>query len=224
MEDFNKIKHFDDAFFEVTADFVLVKYKFFRKAHSIQPYTLWIAGSTVRVEPRETISYQRVLFILDTPRHHQFDYANDFAAGMPLSAKSYENFKNTFATLMQAIDGMPRGTGYEVTFYTTVPYQTSLHYLLGKAGNEMTRFNFWYHGWNVLKYNKSFVEFVKSKPFDYYINCSNRIFKNIISNTLSLHIREEYQVNHPSNRLWNQKAFSVPIKKLVHLNGKDIFD
>ncbi len=223
IDDFKAINSFDDTFFEVTGDFVLVKPKFFRAPHIIKPQRLWIQQDKVMREPEEGKVYKKVLFIIDTPHKNEFNYIDDFKAGAPLSVKSYENFTNTFHKLMHQITEVG-GEGYEVVFYTMVPYQTSLHFLLRKSVSEMTRFNFWFYGWTDLKYHKDFEAMITQSNFDYCINAGKRMFKNFISKELSRYVKKEYQVTHPASRMWRQKEFRLGIKEITHLDDKNIFD
>ncbi len=222
IEDFNVISSFDDTFFEVTGDFVLVKPKFFRAPHIIKPQRLWIQGTRVTMEPKEKLDYKRVLFLIDTPHKNEFNYVDDFKAGAPLSARSFDSFTKTFHKLMNKISEK-KGEAYEVVFYTMVPFQTSLHFLLGKSVSELTRFNFWFYGWSDLKYQKDFEVLMEDSNFDFYINAGKRMFKNFISKELSRFVNKEYQVTHPANRMWKQKELRVGIREIIHLNDKDIF-
>ncbi|MCH2193024.1 hypothetical protein [Kordia sp.] len=220
IDDFKLIKNENEEFFDVQSDFVIIKDRFFRVPHLVKPWTFWIENGKPQAEPTENTHYTKVLFTVEAPDKNEFDYKNDFRAMNPL-AGYFQSFKTGFLELMNRISEEEL-TNFQVTFYTLVPYQTSLHYLLGKTGSSQTRLNFWFYGWINLKYRNDFMNFLKQYEFDYYINGSTSAFKGIISQELSRVIDVEYQVHHPNSGFWKRKNINLGIKKIVHLELAEI--
>jgi hypothetical protein len=215
VDDFQSIKNENEEFFDVQGDFVIIKDRFFRMPHLVKPWTFWIENGTPQGTPTENIVHTKVLFTVEAPDKNEFDYKNEFRAMNPLSGY-FQSFKAGFLELMEQI-ASSEITNFEVTFYTLVPYQTSLHYLLGKRGSNQTRLNFWFYGWINLKYRNDFMNYLKRHTFDYYINGSTSAFKGVISQELSRVINVEYQVHHPNSGFWKRKNINLGIKKIVHL-------
>lgn len=220
ISDFQSIKNENEEFFDVQGDFVIVKDRFFRVPHLVKPWTFWIENSVPQLEASENVSYTKVLFVVESPDKYEFDYKNDFRAMNPLVGY-FQSFKNGFLQLMDQITSS-EAVNFEITFYTLVPYQTSLHYLLGKKGSNQTRLNFWFYGWINLKYRNDFMNYLKQHKFDYYINGSTSAFKGIISQELSRVIDVEYQVHHPNSGFWKRKDIRLGLKKIVHLELAEI--
>ncbi|QHI35191.1 hypothetical protein IMCC3317_05370 [Kordia antarctica] len=214
-DDFQIIKNEDEEFFDVQGDFVIIKDRFFRAPHLVKPWTFWIENGKPQVAPTKDIQHTKVLFTVEAPDKNEFDYKNEFRATNPLTGY-FQSFKAGFLELMAQI-ASSEISNFEVTFYTLVPYQTSLHYLLGKRGSNQTRLNFWFYGWINLKYRNDFMNYLKRHTFDYYINGSTRAFKGIISQELSRVINVEYQVHHPNSGFWKRKNINLGIKKIIHL-------
>lgn len=215
VDDFQSITNENDDFFDVQGDFVIIKDRFFRAPHLVKPWTFWIENGKPLTVPTKNRFYTKVLFAVEAPDKNEFDYKNEFRAGNPLSGY-FQSFKTGFLELMEQIASSDI-TNFEVTFYTLVPYQTSLHYLLGKRGSNQTRLNFWFYGWINLKYRNDFMNYLKRHTFDFYINGSARAFKGIISQELSRVIDVEYQVHHPNSGFWKRKNINLGIKKIIHL-------
>lgn len=220
IEDFNGIKNENDTFFDVQGDFVIIMDRFFRTPHLVKPWTFWIENGQPLTDPTPNTTHTKILFAVEAPDKNEFDYKNDFRAMNPL-AGYFQSFKAGFLKLMEQIEEK-ENSNFEITFYTLVPYQTSLHYLLGKTGSNQTRLNFWFYGWINLKYRNDFMNYLKANTFDFYINGSTRAFKGIISQELSRVIDVEYQVHHPNSGFWKRKDIKLGIKKIVHLNQTEI--
>ncbi len=206
----------DDRFFILEQHFIVIKNKFFRQEHLVKNVKFYIHKQDVHFKKQENLTYKKVLFILESPHKKEFDYEKDFQPLKPLVG-SFETFRTTFYKLMEEISPEEH-TGYEVTLYNPIPFQTSLHYLLRKNANERTKFNFWLYGWWNLKYNKEFTLFLETHKFDYYINASTRAFKPLISNKLAEVVPTEYQVYHPSSGFWNRKEVRFGVKRMIHLD------
>lgn len=215
INDYNTIKHEDEDFFDVQPNFVIIRDRFFRPPHLVKEWTFWIQGDEVSADPIDGNEYKNVLFVLESPNRNEFDYANEFKAGRPLSRNSFINFKNNFHRLMNRIDKEPNAR-YEVTFYNMVPFQTSLYYLLKKGTHKMTRYNFWLTGWWGLRYNREFKTFMEKNRFDFCFNASKRMFKDIISKELSKFVQKEYQVHHPDSNYWRRKELNLGVKQIIH--------
>lgn len=214
--EFNAIGEVDENFFNLQGEFVIIKDKFFRSIHLVKDWTFCVHGTKIYEHRLPDVEYKKVLFILESPHKHEFDYVNGFRALKPLIG-SFLVFQNGFHKLMEQLDG-EEGVAYEVTLYNPVPFQTSLHYLLRRGINERTRFNFWLYGWWDLKYHKEFENFIKKNPFDFYINASTKSFNPMISHKLSTLVKTEYQVYHPSSGFWSRKEVNFGIKKVIHLD------
>ena len=220
IEDFQQIRGENEDFFDVQSDFVIIKDRFFRFPNLVKPWTFWIENGKPKADSTDGISYTKVLFLVEAPDKNEFDYKNDFRAMNPL-AGYFQSFKTGFLTLMDQLVAEPT-LNFQVTFYTLVPFQTSLHYLLGKTGSNQTRLNFWFYGWINLKYRNEFMNYLKQHSFEFYINGSTRAFKGIISQELSRVIKVEYQVHHPNSGFWKRKLLNLGLKKIVHLELADI--
>lgn len=206
----------DHRFFEVQGQFIIIKNKFFKPEHLVRHHKFFIQGQEIVQHVPANAKYKKVLFILESPHKHEYDYEHGFKAGLPL-AGSFDTFLNTFSLLMQRIT-QNEDEIYEVTVYNPVPFQTSMHYLFRKTINERTRFNFWLHGWWNMRYHKEFEHFLTRNRFDYYINASTKAYKSLISFKLSSNVNTEYQVYHPGSGFWNRKELKFGIKKIVHLD------
>ena len=205
----------DDKFFIVENDFLVIKSRFFRQEHLVKNTTFYIYKENIHYKRKDNISYKKVLFILESPHHNEFDYENNFISKKPLFG-NFELFTNGFQKLMKQINS--DDLAYEVTLYIPVPFQNSLHYLFRRNIKEQTKFNFWLYGWWDLKYHKEFQEFLEYRKFDYYINSSTRTYKTLISQKLSKLITTEYQVHHPNSSFWRREVPKFAIKKIVHLD------
>jgi hypothetical protein len=179
-------------------------------------------GEQVLSRPDIQKQYKKVLFILESPGKNEFDYGNDFKAGKPLSRKTYTTFKATFQKLMKLIDS-DASINYEVSFYNMVPFQISLFYLLKKGTHKLTRYNFWLTAWWNQRYEREFKAFMEKNTFDFCINASARMFKDVISKELSKVVQTEYQVHHPNSSHWRRKEVNFGIKKLIHKEEHEIF-
>lgn len=212
----------DERFFIVENNFLVVKSKFFRQEHLVKSWTFSIHHDKVHFKKEKGLAYKKVLFILESPHHNEFDYEQDFKGSRPL-AGSFDVFKAVFNQLMEQIT-FDKDTAYEVTLYNPVPFQTSLHYLFRRNIKEKTKLGFWLYGWFDLKYHKEFEEFLGYRKFDYYINASTRTYKTLISRKLSKHIATEYQVYHPNSSFWRRKEVKFGLKKIIHLdNNHELF-
>jgi hypothetical protein len=212
----------DERFFIVEEAFLVVKSKFFRQEHLVKNWTFCIQGTQVHFKRKANIKYKKVLLILESPHHNEFDYDDNFKALRPLEG-IFEVFKSTFHKLMTQIT-LEENTAYEVTLYNPVPFQTSLHYLFRRNIKEKTKLDFWLYGWFDLKYHKEFEEFLDYRKFDFYINASTRTYKTLISRKLSQLISTEYQVYHPNSSFWKRKEVKFGLKKIVHLdNSHELF-
>lgn len=217
--EFTSIKEPVDAqFFTVEGEFVMVKSKFFRQEHLVTNQSFYIQNKKVYPSPKPGIQYKKVLFILEAPNRHEYDYEKSFEPRMPLYS-SFHTFQSNFENLMLEITEKDlEHQAYRVTLYNPVPFQTSLHYLLRRNVTEQTRFNFWMYGWWDLKYHKEFERFIAQHKFDYYLNASTRAYKTILSYKLSTLINTEYQVYHPSSGFWSRKEPKFGVKKITHLD------
>lgn len=206
----------DDRFFIIEKDFLVIKSKFFRQEHLVKNWTFCIQKQNVHFKKKENISYKKVLFILESPHHNEFDYEDGFKSTKPLIG-SFDIFKNGFYKLMEEITN-DDSLAYEVTLYNPVPFQTSLHYLFRRNIKEQTKFGLWLYGWWDLKYHKEFEEFLGYRKFDYYINSSTRTYRTLVSQKLSKLVAAEYQVTHPNSSNWRREEIRFGIKKLIHLD------
>lgn len=211
--DDNKV---DERFFIVEKDFVVVKSKFFRQEHLVKNWTFCIHNENVHFKRKDTLSYKKVLFVLESPHHSEFDYEDNFKSQRPLIG-NFELFKTNFPKLMEEITNDDT-LAYEVTLYIPVPFQNSLHYLFRRNIKEQTKFGLWLYGWWDLKFHKEFEEFLGYRKFDYYINSSTRTYRTIISQKLSKLIATEYQVSNPNSSNWRRREVKFGLKKLVHLD------
>ncbi|NQY06234.1 MAG: hypothetical protein HRT68_08635 [Flavobacteriaceae bacterium] len=205
----------DTNFFDVQDEFIIIKNKFFKSEHLVRYKKCYIQMQELSFERDPNVNYKKVLFILESPHRHEYNYDKGFQTKMPLSG-SLNTFRTSFNQLMTEIT--EEDSAYEVTLYNPVPYQTSLHYLFRKSVQERTRFNFWLHGWWNMKYHRDFDQYLERNAFDYYINASTRAYKSIISFKLSTLIATEYQVYHPGSGFWNRKEVNFGIKKIIHLD------
>jgi len=220
LHDFKNIKEHDEEFFTIQGDFVIVRDRFFRGTHLVKKCTFHIQGDHfLETTPKE--NYKKVLVLLEAPHRDEFNYHDDFTGRIPL-AGAMGNFRTTFYKLMEILSE-EQNVCYEVTLYNLVPFQTSLHYLLKKGTKAVTRLNFWSYGWYDLKYRNAFLDLIKKEPFDYYINATSKTYKHIVSNELSRLVPLEYQVHHPASGFWKRKTLNLGIKKIVHLEVKNIF-
>lgn len=215
--EFNSIKdNVDERFFIIEGEFIMVKSRFFKTEHLVTHQKLFIHNQEITFQKKKGVEYKRVLFILESPHRHEYDYENNFSPRMPLYG-NLNTFQNQFEALMFELTEN-QGQAYEVVLYNPVPFQTSLHYLLRRNVKEQTRFNFWLYGWWELKYHREFDRYLSQHKFDYYLNASTRMYKSIISCKLSNIINTEYQVYHPSSGFWNRKEAKFGIKKIIHLD------
>lgn len=213
----------DERFFIVENDFLVIKSKFFRQEHLVKNWTFCIHGSKVHFNKKDELNYKKVLFVLESPHHNEFDYDANFKGLNPLEG-IFEQFKLTFNKLMTQIT-FDETLAYEVTLYNPVPFQSSLHYLFRRNIKEKTKLDFWLYGWFDLKYHKELEDFLGYRKFDYYINASTRTYKTLISRKLSKLIPTEYQVYHPNSSFWKRKEVKFGIKKIVHLdNSHELFN
>ncbi len=215
--DDNKV---DDRFFIVEKDFVVLKSKFFRQEHLVKNWTFCIHNESVHFKRKTNLKYKKVLFILESPHHSEFNYDDNFKSQRPLMG-NFDVFKSNFPKLMHEITN-DTDYGYEVTLYIPVPFQNSLHYLFRRNIKEQTKFGLWLYGWWDLKFHKEFEEFLNYKKFDYYINSSTRTYRTIISQKLSKIIATEYQVNNPNSSYWRRKEIKFGLKKITHLDDSHI--
>jgi len=206
----------DERFFIVESNFLVIKSKFFRQEHLVKNWTFCIDNQRVHFKRKEGLTYKKVLFILESPHHNEFDYEDGFKSMRPLIG-SFNTFKSTFYKLMEEIT-MDDSFAYEVTLYNPVPFQTSLHYLFRRNIKEQTKFGFWLYGWWDLRYHKEFEEFLGYRKFDYYINSSTRTYKTLVSQKLSKLVNIEYQVFHPNSSNWRREEARFGIKKVIHLD------
>jgi len=206
----------DERFFIVENDFIVVKSKFFRQEHLVKNWTFCIHNQQVHFKRKENLTYKKVLFILESPHHNEFDYEDGFKSTRPLIG-SFDTFKGAFYKLMEEITN-DESMAYEVTLYNPIPFQSSLHYLFRRNIKEQTKFGFWLYGWWDLKYHKEFEEFLGYRKFDYYINSSTRTYKTLVSQKLSKLVSTEYQVYHPNSSNWRRKEIRFGLKKIIHLN------
>lgn len=206
----------DERFFIVETNFLVVKSKFFRQEHLVKNWTFCIHNSKVHFKKKDDLKYKKVLFVLESPHHNEFDYDDNFKALRPLEG-IFDLFKTTFGKLMSEIT-TDKDTAYEVTLFNPVPFQNSLHYLFRRNIKEKTKLDFWLYGWFDLKYHKEFENFLGYRKFDYYINASTRMYKTLISRKLSKLIPVEYQVYHPNSSFWKRKDVKFGLKKLIHLD------
>jgi hypothetical protein len=211
--DDNKV---DERFFIVEKDFIVVKSKFFRQEHLVKNWTFCIHNEKVHFKRKEDLKYKKVLFVLESPHHNEFDYEDDFKSQRPLMG-NFDIFKVNFPKLMQEIT-QNDSIAYEVTLYIPVPFQNSLHYLFRRNIKEQTKFGLWLYGWWDLKFHKEFEEFLGYKKFDYYINSSTRTYRTIISQKLSKLISTEYQVYNPNSSYWKRDDVKFGLKKIIHLD------
>jgi hypothetical protein len=211
--DDNKV---DERFFIVEKDFIVVKSKFFRQEHLVKNWTFCIHNDKVHFKRKEDLKYKKVLFVLESPHHNEFDYEDDFKSQRPLMG-NFHLFKANFPKLMQEIT-QNDSLAYEVTLYIPVPFQNSLHYLFRRNIKEQTKFGLWLYGWWDLKFHKEFEEFLGYKKFDYYINSSTRTYRTIISQKLSKLISTEYQVYNPNSSYWKRDEIKFGLKKIIHLD------
>lgn len=206
----------DERFFIVETNFLVVKSKFFRQEHLVKNWTFCIHNSKVHFKKKDDLNYKKVLFVLESPHHNEFDYEDNFKALRPLEG-IFDLFRTTFGKLMQDITA-DNDTAYEVTLFNPVPFQNSLHYLFRRNIKEKTKLDFWLYGWFDLKYHKEFENFLGYRKFDYYINASTRMYKTLISRKLSKLIPVEYQVYHPNSSFWKRNDVKFGLKKIVHLD------
>ncbi|MFD0962409.1 hypothetical protein [Pseudofulvibacter geojedonensis] len=206
----------DERFFIVEGEFVMVKSRFFRTEHLVTHQKLYIKDKKITFQKQKGIDYKKVLFILESPHRHEYDYEKNFSPRMPLYG-NLNTFQSHFESLMFELTE-EENYAYEVVLYNPVPYQTSLHYLLKRNVKEQTRFKFWLYGWLELKYHREFDRYLNQYKFDYYLNASTRMYKSIISYKLSTLVNTEYQVYHPSSGFWNRKEAKFGIKKIIHLD------
>ncbi len=215
--DENKI---DDRFFIVEKDFIVVKSKFFRQEHLVKNWTFCIHNENVHFKRKKELKYKKVLFILESPHHSEFNYDDNFKSQRPLSG-SFDVFKSNFPKLMEQITNN-ESLAYEVTLFIPVPFQNSLHYLFRRNIKEQTKFGLWLYGWWDLKFHKEFEEFLNYKKFDYYINSSTRTYRTIISQKLSKLVAIEYQVFNPNSSYWRRNEVKFGIKKIIHLDDSHV--
>jgi hypothetical protein len=211
--DDNKV---DERFFIVEKDFIVVKSKFFRQEHLVKNWTFCIHNEKVHFKRKDDLKYKKVLFVLESPHHNEFDYEDDFKSQRPLMG-NFDIFKANFPKLMKEIT-QNDSIAYEVTLYIPVPFQNSLHYLFRRNIKEQTKFGLWLYGWWDLKFHKEFEEFLGYKKFDYYINSSTRTYRTIISQKLSKLISTEYQVYNPNSSYWKRDDVKFGLKKIIHLD------
>ena len=206
----------DERFFIVENDFIVIKSKFFRQEHLVKNWTFCIHKGKVHFKRKEDLTYKKVLFVLESPHHNEFDYDDGFKSLKPLIG-NFEVFKTNFPKLMQEITS-DESLAYEVTLYIPVPFQNSLHYLFRRNIKEQTKFGLWLYGWWDLKFHKEFEEFLGYRKFDYYINSSTRTYRTLISQKLSKLIATEYQVYNPNSSYWRRSEPRFGLKKLIHLD------
>lgn len=211
--DDNKV---DERFFIVEKDFVVVKSKFFRQEHLVKNWTFCIHKENVHFKRKDALSYKKVLFVLESPHHSEYDYDDNFKSQRPLIG-NFELFKTNFPKLMEEITNDDT-LAYVVTLYIPVPFQNSLHYLFRRNIKEQTKFGLWLYGWWDLKFHKEFEDFLGYRKFDYYINSSTRTYRTIISQKLSKLIATEYQVSNPNSSNWRRSEVKFGLKRLVHLD------
>lgn len=207
----------DDRFFIVEKDFVVVKSKFFRQEHLVKKWTFCIHNENVHFKRKPDLKYKKVLFILESTHHNDFDYDNNFKSLRPLMG-NFDLFKANLPKLMHQICN-DDSFAYEVTLFNPVPFQNSLHFLFRRNIKEQTKFGLWLYGWWDLKFHKEFEEFLSYKKFDYYINSSTRTYRTILSQKLSKIVATEYQVYNPNSSYWRRSEPKFGLKEIIHLDN-----
>ena len=109
---------------------------FFRQDHLVKNWTFCIDKQSVYLKRKEGVNYKKVLFILESPHHNEFDYDDGFKSLKPL-AGNFEVFKINFPKLIEEITS-DESLSYEVTLYIPVPFQNSLHYLFRRNINSLS--------------------------------------------------------------------------------------
>ena len=130
----------DERFFIVEKDFIVIKSKFFRQEHLVKNWTFCMHKEKVHFKRKEDLKYKKVLFVLESPHHNEFDYDDGFKSLKPLIG-NLEVFKTNFPKLMEEITS-DDSLAYEVTLYIPVPFQNSLHYLFRRNIKEQTKISY----------------------------------------------------------------------------------